>query len=155
MPEESLSLGPPVPPAPAKRLPSLPEMAPSSEQLNTIMARVRVSEERYGELRKKLLLVEQNMLGNHKKAMSEIKSLQAEINEVKRTMLAVEDRIITVIKEIRLTARKEDVDVLKRYLELWDPVKFITSEQVEKIIDEKLGRHKNEVDEPPPRYDSP
>ncbi len=154
MPNE-LTLGPPAPPAPAKRLPSLPEMAPSSEQLNTIMARVRVSEERYGELRKKLLLVEQNMLGNHKKAMSEIKSLQSEINEVKRTMLAVEDRIITVIKEIRLTARKEDVDVLKRYLELWDPVKFITSEQVEKIIDEKLGRHKHEIDEPPPRYDSP
>ena len=113
---------------------------------------MRVGEERYSELRKKSLLVEQNMLTNHKKAMTEIKTLQDEINELKRTMQAVEDKIITIIKELRLTARKEDIDIMKRYLDLWDPVKFVTNEQVEKIVDEKLGK---EEAEKPPSYDSP
>lgn len=153
MPDEIYSLGPPLPPAPAKRLAPKPPELPS-EQLNTIMARVRVSEERYGDLRKMMLVVEQNMIANHKKAMNEIKALQGEMSEMKRVISAVEDKIITIIKELRLTARKEDIDVLKRYLELWDPVKFITSEQVEKIIDEKLGRGAL-ADHEPPRYDSP
>jgi len=145
-------LGPPLPP-PAKQQ-AKPRMDVPSEQLNAIAARVRISEERYGELRKMLLVVEQNMISNHKKAMNEVKSLQNEFNEIKRTISAVEDKIITIIKELRLTARKEDIDVLKRYLELWDPVKFITNEQVEKIIDEKLGRGLPPEHEPP-RYDSP
>ena len=132
-----------------------PQTAPDSamtEQVNLMAARMRVGEERYSELRRKSLVVEQNMLSNNKKAMTEIKSLQDEINELRRTMQAIEDKIITIIKELRLTARKEDIDIMKRYLDLWDPVKFITNEQVEKIVDEKLGKNEREK---PPSYDSP
>lgn len=123
-----------------------------TEQVNLMAARMRVGEERYSELRKKSLVVEQNMLANNKKAMNEIKSLQTEISELRRSITAIEDKIITIIKELRLTARKEDIDVMKRYLDLWDPVKFITNDQVEKIVDEKLGKKEAEK---PPSYDSP
>jgi len=136
-------------PAPGKA--PLPEMA-GMEQVNLLAARLRVGEERYSELRKKSLVVEQNMLSSHKKAMTEIKTIQDEINELRRSMTAIEDKIITIIKELRLTARKEDIDVMKRYLDLWDPVKFVTNEQVEKIVDEKLGKKEAEK---PPSYDSP
>ena len=156
MPDETL-MG--QPPEPAKRgmfggktPPPMPDMSGTTEQLNVLGARVRIGEERYSELRKKLLVVEQNMLSNNKKAMNEIKSLQSDLTEIKRTIQAVEDKIIMVIKELRLTARKEDIDVMKRYLELWDPVKFITHDQVEKIIDEKLGKKESDK---PPSYDSP
>ncbi len=156
MPDETL-IG--APPEPAKKgffgqkaPPPPPDIGGMTDQLNMLGARVRIGEERYSELRKKLLVVEQNMLSNHKKAITEIKSLQSDITEIKRTIQAVEDKIIMIIKELRLTARKEDIDVMKRYLDLWDPVKFITHDQVEKIIDEKLG--KKEQDKPP-SYDSP
>src|SRR3989304_5418833 len=120
MPEEMMM---PEAPAPAARglfgpktPPPAPDTSGMTEQLNTMAARVRIGEERYSELRKKLLVVEQNMLSNHKKAMMEIKSLQTDLTEMRRTIQAVEDKIITIIKELRLTARKEDVDILKRYL---------------------------------------
>jgi hypothetical protein len=157
MPEEQFI--PPPPPEPARKglfapkaAPPMPEVSGMTEQITAMAARVRIGEERFSELRKKMLVVEQNMLSNHKKAMTEVKSLQSDIMEMKRTIQAVEDKIITIIKELRLMARKEDVDVMKRYLELWDPVKFVTHDQVEKIIDEKLGKHE---DEKPPSYDSP
>jgi hypothetical protein len=92
------------------------------------------------------------MLSNHKKSMAEIKAVQSDVTEMRRTIQSVEDKIITVIKELRLTARKEDIDVMKRYLELWDPVKFVTAERVEKLIDDKLGKHE-EAEKP--NYDSP
>ncbi len=128
------------------------ETSEMQEKVNVLAARLRIAEERDSEIRKKLLVVEQNMLSNNKKAMAEVKSVQTEINEVKRTIQAVEDKMISIIKELRLMARKEDIDVMKRYLELWDPVKFITAERVEKIIDEKLGKHE---DETKINYDSP
>src|SRR5574342_170549 len=157
MPEEAYATTPPLPakqgmfgsPKPAQQL---PDISGITEQLNLMAARVRISEERYSEIRKKLLLVEQNMLSKKKKAMTEIKAVQSDVTEMRRTIQAVEDKIITIIKELRLTARKEDIDVMKRYLELWDPVKFVTAERVEKLIDEKLGKHE-ETEKP--NYDSP
>ena len=41
-----------------------------------------------------------------------------------------------IIKELRLTARKSDIDVMKRYIELWNPVKFVTADYAEKIARE-------------------
>lgn len=142
MPQDDL----PPPPAPKKGTPPLDY----SQNVIALSGRIRVMEERYSELRKKLLVVEQNMLTHHKKAMTELKALQSDFLESKRTMMSVEDKIITIIKELRLTARKEDIDVMKRYIELWDPVKFVTSERVEKLIDERLAKP-----DKPPRYDSP
>jgi len=160
MAEETLA--PPVPgmaPSPSKKglfkpkaPPPMPDISGMTEHLNTMAARLRISEQRYSEMRKKMLFVEQNMLSNHKRAMTEIKSVQSDILEIKRTIQAVEDKIIIIIKELRLTARKEDVDVMKRYLELWNPVKFVSHDQVIKIIDEKLDQSE-EIK--PPNYDSP
>jgi septal ring factor EnvC (AmiA/AmiB activator) len=121
-----------------------PEITGIIEQINGLAARIRVSEERFNELRKKLLFIEQNLLANHKKAIGEIKESNSEIDELRHKVAEIEDRVVTVIKELRLTARKSDMDVMKRYIELWDPVKFVTADYAEKIareiIDEKLGK---------------
>lgn len=116
-----------------------PEIAGMTQQINNLAARIRISEERFSELRKKLNFIEQNMLQNHKKAMTDVKMLTEEITDMKGTMGNMEERIITIIKELRLTARKDDISVLKRYIELWDPVKFITADQAEKIAQEILA----------------
>ncbi len=131
------------PPPKRKGLFSPKEHAPivdagPTSQLNSLSARVRISEERYVELRKKMLVIEQNMLSNHKRAITELKTLNSEITEMKRTIDLIEDRIITVIKELKLSAKKEEVQVLKRYIDLWNPVQFVSVQHVEKMIDEKL-----------------
>lgn len=119
-----------------------PEITGIIEQINGLAARIRVSEERFNELRKKVLFIEQNMLANHRKALGEIKESNEEIDELRHKVAEIEDRVITVIKELRLTARKSDMDVMKRYIELWDPVKFVTADYAEKIardvVEEKL-----------------
>lgn len=151
---EQTTTGPPAPKKPPFSKPPAPapDLGGQQEKLNAMAARIRVSEERYSELRKKMLFVEQNMLSNHKRAMEEIKGLHDDITGMKRAIQAIEDRIITIVKELRLTARKEDIDVVKRYVELWDPTRFVTREHVEKLIDKKLNTHE---DHKPPNYDSP
>lgn len=152
---------PPMPPPPAMgaqkgglfggKPPAQEQPSASTEQLTILAGRLRVSEERMSEIRRKLLLIENNMLAANKKTQTDIKILQNDIMELKHTMHNIEDRIITVIKELRMMAPKEDLQVLKKYIELWDPMKFITREQVEKMMDEKLGKHHEEK----PNYDSP
>lgn len=116
-------------------------------ELTLLATRLRVSEERYADLRRKLQLIEQNMLAHQKKSLMDAKHAQMDLLELKKTVRVMEDRIISAIKELQLTARKEDVDVLKRYVEMWDPLRFVSNEQVEKIVDEKLGKHTEELHE--------
>lgn len=155
MPEEQ-TMGAPLPAKKglfsSKPAQQAPDIGGMTDQLNMMAARLRVNEERYSELRKKLLLIESNMLSNHKKAITEVKALQSDLLEFKRTMQNVEDRIITIIKELRLTARKEDMDVMKRYIELWNPTRFVSHDQVQKIIQETLAP--KELSQKP-NYDSP
>jgi len=117
----------------------------ASEDITRLAARLKISEERYGELRKKLLLIEQNMLSHHKNAMSEIKVLHSEITDVNSKINEIQDRILLIVKELRLTAKREDIDVMKKYVELWNPMRFITRDQVENIVKEIIDSQSEPV----------
>ncbi|MBI4144957.1 hypothetical protein HY493_02015 [Candidatus Woesearchaeota archaeon] len=131
----------------SKPTPLEPADTSLQQDVQVMTTRLRVSEERYADLRRKLQLIEQNLLLHQKKNQQELKTLQSDVLEVKRLVRSMEDRIVTVIKELQLTSKKEDVDVLKRYVEMWDPIRFVSFEQVEKIIDEKMGKHTEEMHE--------
>lgn len=130
-----------MPELPGKKKPELaipPELISVPEQINTLASRVRLIEERTGELRKMIKLVEENVIKHWKKTGSDIKTMNADMNELKRAVITVQDRIEAVINEVKLRAKKEDMDILKRYVEMWNLVKFTTNDQVEKIVEEKL-----------------
>jgi hypothetical protein len=125
--------------APKKLAAAGPDISHLVEDVNTVNRRLRVLEERHSNFRRRVQVIEQNMLSSSKKVLSEVKSVNSEISEIKRQIGEIENRIIMVIKELRLTAKKEEIEVISKYLEYWEPVKFVTVEQVEKIIDEKLA----------------
>jgi len=132
------------PPAPLNTQQSVP-----SQQLNTVNARMRLVESRVDEIRKMVDLVEKNMLDSHQKLNKTVKSLQSEIDAINRTIKTVEDRIVTIIKELRLTSKKEDVMVLKKYLDLWNPVKFVTVDKAESMIRDILNEKKENITDEP------
>ena len=77
---------PKAPPGPVGPSPEL------QHKLNTIAARLRISEERYTELRKKLLMIERNMLLHNKKLLAETKTLNSETSELRHMVHQLEDR---------------------------------------------------------------
>lgn len=114
------------------------DVKPLRDEINSLSTRIKLVEERHSESRNRFHLVEQNVIAHHKREIQDVKNITIEITEVKRQLREVENRIITMIKEIQLTAKKEDVDVLRKYLDLWNPMEFVRLKQVEKIIDEKI-----------------
>lgn len=127
---------------------SKPDVTPISgapamhQEFNKLNTRLRISEERYVDLRKKISLLEQNMLSQQKKSANEIRSLAGDILDLKRAINDIQNKVLLVIKEMQLTAKSEDVDVLRKYLEFWDPIKFVTMNQVENMIREAMENRK-------------
>ncbi|RLE47054.1 hypothetical protein DRJ22_00225 [Candidatus Woesearchaeota archaeon] len=119
----------------------LPPLAPRvTGEVAALSSRVRLVEQRISDLNKKVLFVEQNMISNNKTVMNHVRSLQDDLSKVKGLIQDINDRILAIIKELKLKVGKEDFGVIKRYIELWNPVNFVTHEQVEKMIEEKLGK---------------
>lgn len=119
-----------------------PELSAISEGLNQVSRRLRMIEDRYTNMRKKLQLIERNMLTNQKKIIIEVKIVDSEIKDMKHSLLEMQGRILMIIKELKSSAKKQDVDVLNKYISLWEPVKFVTANQVERMIREILEEHR-------------
>jgi len=88
--------------------------------------------------RKKSQITEENMLASFRKSNVTLKTFHDDINGFKKAIKENDTRTELIIKELKLTAKKEDVEVLNRYLELWEPVKFVTQGEVEKLVKEKV-----------------
>jgi chromosome segregation ATPase len=116
-----------------------------SSGISNLSRRVRVLEDQQQNLRRKLDVTEQNIANINKKFRNEVKVLESEINEVKHAITDIDNKILILIKEIRMSAKKEDVDVLEKYINLWEPIQFITRKEAEKIIIEEIENKLYEI----------
>lgn len=111
------------------------------QQLNVLMGRLRVLEERFTTLNRKIEVVESNMLSEHKKTDAEIKAMNSETAELKRAIDGLSNKVELVVRELRNFAGKDDIEVMKRYIDMWEPVNFATKGEVERMIKEALGKN--------------
>ncbi len=110
-----------------------------SERLNSLIDRIRILEERYTNLRTATKITEENMIRKNKTLSTEIKTILSDISELKRDVEELKDKIILIIKELGSFAKKEDVKTLQRYIELWQPLNFVTHNELQEVIQETIG----------------
>ncbi|MBI5391031.1 hypothetical protein HZB02_06080 [Candidatus Woesearchaeota archaeon] len=120
----------------------LPNFALLSSDVNALARRVRVLEERYSDVRQKFQLTDQSALQFSKKQVDDARFLNAELSEMKQEIHSIKDTFELFTKELQLLAKREDVAVLQKYLELWSPVKFVTQDEIEGIVERVIARRK-------------
>ncbi len=131
---------------------SAPEPPSISSASVDVFSRLRIYEGRYAELRKNIVVVEQNMLSHYQKTNRELKDLFTEVSELRRQIIDIQDNVTKIIKELGLLATKSDVTVLKRVIDYLDPIKFVRIDQVEKMIkDAVTGSSDDEEEESVPK----
>jgi len=113
------------------------------EDMRSLDRRLKLIEERYTNLRAKSQVAEQNMLSKNKTTFTEIRSLTIELTEVKKELQDVKDKIIHMISEMQSLAKKEQVDVLRKYVDLWSPLNFVTRNDVEEIVKGLMQKKEN------------
>ena len=83
------------------------------------------------------------MMSKNKLFSAEIKTINSDIMEIKKEVHETKDKLILVIRELQTVARREDVKVLEKYINLWNPIKFVSQNEVEQIINEILEKNAN------------
>lgn len=118
----------------------MPDLSGVTNDINTLGRRLRLLEEGFTNLRRLFQVTEESMIAKHKHYSAEIKTLTSDINEIRKEIQELKEKLILVIRELQTVARKEEVKVLERYINLWNPVKFVTQNEVEQIINEVLEK---------------
>ena len=103
-----------------------------------LLRRIRMLEERSASITSRLQLSEQNMLASQRKAHGDIKSIFDELTEIKKGMNDLREKFLLLVRELQGTAKKEELDVLAKYISYWEPLNFVTRDEVEKIAQDAV-----------------
>jgi hypothetical protein len=112
------------------------EKSPASvyHGLAEVERRLRTLEERYSTLDRRSQVTEENMLNNNRKIRVEIKLINEELPGIKSEIESLGEKIKALIREFQGFARVEDVEVIRKYLNLIEPLGFVTQNEVERIV---------------------
>ena len=112
--------------------------APQTVKVTDVATRLKILEERYVTLRKKAQLSEQNIIESEKEHFSEMKILNESLLDLKKSLKEVLEKISMLSDEVDNFAMRTDMITLKRYVEFWEPVDFVTRKEVNNFLRRKF-----------------
>jgi len=93
--------------------------------------RIRILESRYSLMRDRLFLINQNMITEYRKLNKEIKFINDELKDIKQEFNDMKNLLRNIVLELQNFAKKEDVKVIEKFVQLTTPLNFI-NEKIEK-----------------------
>lgn len=107
-----------------------------SNIVNEMIGRLRINESKITSLRERILVTDSNMINEYKRMSEEIRSINSEIMEIKNALNALKETINDVIKGTDNFASSQDLKFLEKYINMWNPLNFVTEKEVKDIIKE-------------------
>lgn len=112
-----------------------------------LVNRIRILESKYTLMSERLLMVNQNMIEHHKQLTKELKVNEGEMRDLKNDLEKVKNILKHLSEEAANFARKDEVKLLEKYIKLWNPINFVTDNDVKNIVQREL-RNLNEAKAP-------
>jgi hypothetical protein len=109
--------------------------------------RLRVLEERYGNLRKKIQLTDQNLIESERAFGKELRGFNDDLLETKRSIADFDEKISIFGGEMGNVAQKTDLKVVEKYLAMWDPGMFVTRRELREYLKNKSIRLADDIEE--------
>ncbi|MBD3259208.1 hypothetical protein GF371_01095 [Candidatus Woesearchaeota archaeon] len=110
------------------------------EKMNNMDRRIRILEDRYNNLRREMQFADTTIIRNKQGLTQEAKALDSEVEDLQKTIHEMNDKVEEIMKELQTCAKLNDLKVLEKYVDLWQPVQFVTREQALRFIQEKLEK---------------
>jgi uncharacterized protein YdiU (UPF0061 family) len=113
-----------------------------ANNLENINRRLKLDEEKTNLVSRKFELMEQNFVSFQRRSEALSKSTNEELTEFRKELEEIKEALFKIRDEMKKVAKKQETDALKKYLQLWNPIKFATREDVEMIVDRKINEKK-------------
>ena len=99
---------------------------------------VKGLESKVNNLLREVDVLKNDFINRANKLNKDFKTLNDDMVELRHEQEKMDQKIVLIIKELKQTAGMEEVTTLKKYLEFWNPLNFVTQKDLEKAIESKL-----------------
>ena len=113
-----------------------------NDTVNETASRLAVLEERAANLRKKTQMTEQSLIEYDQETRADLKALTERLTELAHKVEEVHEKIDAMAGELSNVVKKNELTVLERYLDLWQPLSFVTRDEAKLLVDEAKRQKK-------------
>jgi len=110
--------------APPAKLPSLA----------SITTRMKLAEERYSNLAKRNQITEESLLSFEHDIKAELRTLTRQTVDLRKRMNEINQKVDSILGELNSVVRKHEFAVIDRYIDMWQPMQFLTRDEAKRII---------------------
>lgn len=114
----------------------------SNNVVSDINNKLRSLESKNNMISEHLLTVNQNSMEEYRRIGKEIELINDDIRKIKEDLFSLKQAIKGFLGEVDFFAKKTDIKVLEKYINLWNPLEFVREEEIEKIVEEKMAKLK-------------
>lgn len=102
--------------------------------VSDIESRLRVLEERYANLRHRTQITDQNMLETEKNLSTEMRQTKDQLTQLSDTLSEITSKMGLFASELSTVAQRVDLKVIEKYLDLWQPMQFVTRDELASVL---------------------
>lgn len=100
---------------------------------------VKGLESKVNNLLREVDLIKNDLLKKQNEQKIDLKTVNSDLLELQHQQEKTAEKMDLIIQEIKKTAGIEEVMTIKKYLELWNPVNFVTQRDLERAVENKLN----------------
>ena len=105
---------------------------------------VKGLESKLNSLIREVDILKNDLIKKNENLRKNIKVINDDLMEVKHEQEKTTQKMDLIIKELKQTAGIEEVTTLKKYLEFWNPLNFVTQQDLDKALEMKMNPPKAE-----------
>ncbi len=103
---------------------------------------LKIFEQKLLQLKDSISVVDQNNIERYNETKENIQNLFKLFDENRSKILEIEDQLERMNREMEQFARDKDVKIIEKYLSFIDPSRFLSKDDVIKIVDDYLNEKK-------------
>lgn len=104
------------------------------EMISDLNSRIRMLEERTENIRSHIDLLDKSLIEKHKSVVSDVRRIEDGQRALRADMDMLKDLAERLARRLDAFASKEEVKVLERYVELWQPLNFVTRSELKNAV---------------------
>lgn len=108
--------------------------------VNEVISRLRSLEGKHSLLSEQVLIINKNMIAEYKQLIRELQTMKEEMKEARNEIFKMKEAMQDFSKELNKFAMKDRVTLLEKYVDFWNPMHFVTDEEVKKLVREEYGK---------------
>jgi len=122
----------------------MPKEQPSDIEsfLTQLLQRINEIEEKERADKNKIDLLSSSIIDKNKKTESDINLIRENLKQLSDELDKVKQKLDYILAEMPNLARKEDISIIEKFIKMWQPLKYTTTEDVERIIEKKVREKK-------------